>query len=164
MYVPNHLNLQLTLLQSSHNHHLAGHPGATKTTQMLQRKYYWPNILHDITQCRAWKWLVKRTTTNYPQSNRTSWSSRWVKEYPIKERAERMTWNSVKGMRRDWILEDRLIGRMPILLFTPKCQSELVVWGETFCISWPFEPVFIYIGDLLTKHVCNMFHLGLVIN
>ena len=35
LYVPNHLNLRLTLLQSSHDHHLAGHPGAKKTTQML---------------------------------------------------------------------------------------------------------------------------------
>ena len=50
LYVPNHLNLQLTLLQSSHDHYLAGHPGATKTTQMLQRKYYWPNIFHDVTR------------------------------------------------------------------------------------------------------------------
>ena len=35
LYVPDHLNLRLTLLQSNHDHHLVGHPGSTKTTQML---------------------------------------------------------------------------------------------------------------------------------
>ena len=48
LYVPDHTNLRLLLLQSCHDHHLAGHPGVTKTVQVLRRRYYWPNMSADV--------------------------------------------------------------------------------------------------------------------
>ena len=40
--------MRLTLIQSAHDHHLAGHPGVTKTVLLLRRLYYWPNITVDV--------------------------------------------------------------------------------------------------------------------
>src|SRR5882724_2068507 len=42
IYVPNSGNLQLRVLQYSHDHPLAGHFGQTKTLHKVRMQYYWP--------------------------------------------------------------------------------------------------------------------------
>lgn len=49
LYVLNYRSTCLTLLQSCHDHHLAGHPGISKTTQLLCQQYFWPNVTQDVT-------------------------------------------------------------------------------------------------------------------
>ena len=45
IYVPDHGNLQLHVLQYSHDHPLAGHFGQTKTLHTVCMQYAWPRLL-----------------------------------------------------------------------------------------------------------------------
>ena len=44
VFVPNTGNLQLQVLKTKHNHVLAGHPGQSKTYQLVCRDFNWPNL------------------------------------------------------------------------------------------------------------------------
>ena len=44
IYIPENGNLQLHVLQYSHNHPLAGHFGQTKTLHAVCMHYYWPGL------------------------------------------------------------------------------------------------------------------------
>ena len=44
IYVPDHGNLQLCVLQYLHDHPLAGHFGQTKILQTVQMQYAWPGL------------------------------------------------------------------------------------------------------------------------
>jgi hypothetical protein len=44
MFVPNDAALRLKLLQSCHENVAAGHPGKSKTYELLSRNYYWPQM------------------------------------------------------------------------------------------------------------------------
>jgi len=44
IYVPNSGNIQLCVLQYSHDHPLAGHLGQTKTLHQVRMHYYWPGL------------------------------------------------------------------------------------------------------------------------
>jgi Integrase zinc binding domain len=44
IYMPDYCNVHLTILCTSHNHLLVGHPGIHKTIHLVMRKYYWPGL------------------------------------------------------------------------------------------------------------------------
>ena len=48
IYVPDHMPLQLRLLQNHHDPPAIGHPGRTKTFELLSRQYYWPAMSKDV--------------------------------------------------------------------------------------------------------------------
>jgi len=48
IYVPDHLPLRLRLLQDHHDPPAVGHPGRTKTLELLARRYYWPSMRKDV--------------------------------------------------------------------------------------------------------------------
>ena len=50
VYVPANPSIRLQLLQSSHEHPAAGHPGQAATFEILTRNYWWPKMRHDISQ------------------------------------------------------------------------------------------------------------------
>jgi transposase InsO family protein len=50
LYVPDHEPLRLHLLQNHHEVPVAGHPGRSKTLELLQRQYYWPTMRKDTEQ------------------------------------------------------------------------------------------------------------------
>jgi hypothetical protein len=50
-YVPEGDQLGLRLNQENHNTALAGHPGRDKTFDLLDRRYYWKDMLKQVDQC-----------------------------------------------------------------------------------------------------------------
>jgi hypothetical protein len=48
LFVPLHDPLRLHLLQQHHETPAAGHPGRSKTLELLQRNYYWPKMRDDV--------------------------------------------------------------------------------------------------------------------
>src|SRR4030095_4045439 len=50
IYVPDHENLRLKVLQAHHDHKLRGHPGIRKTVQLIHRTYFWPRLRRDVTR------------------------------------------------------------------------------------------------------------------
>src|SRR3989337_1145002 len=48
LFVPDYDPLRLHILQNNHDHPAAGHPGLTKTFDLMDRKYYWPGMRNYI--------------------------------------------------------------------------------------------------------------------
>jgi hypothetical protein len=48
LFVPNVGDLRTRVLKSCHDHPLAGHPGQTKTLELLRRQYFWPKMREDV--------------------------------------------------------------------------------------------------------------------
>ncbi|GJP71608.1 hypothetical protein CLOP_g2425 [Closterium sp. NIES-67] len=48
IWVPGYELLRTLLIQESHDNPTLGHFGVDKTTKMLQRNYYWPNMADDV--------------------------------------------------------------------------------------------------------------------
>ena len=48
MFVPNVGQLRFRFIQKFHDDPAAGHPGKTKTYEILSRYYYWPGIIDDV--------------------------------------------------------------------------------------------------------------------
>src|SRR5882724_3756788 len=46
LYVP---DVQLDILRSHHDYHLAGNPGITKTIKNIRRQFYWPRMVAFVT-------------------------------------------------------------------------------------------------------------------
>jgi Integrase zinc binding domain len=44
IFVPDNDYVQLQILRTRHDHPLAGHPGITKTIELIRRDFYWPKI------------------------------------------------------------------------------------------------------------------------
>jgi len=44
VYVPDHKDVRLDVLRSTHDHRLAGHPGIANTIRNIRRHYYWPRF------------------------------------------------------------------------------------------------------------------------
>jgi hypothetical protein len=44
LYIPDHNELKAELLRFCHDNFVAGHPGKSKTYELLTREYYWPGI------------------------------------------------------------------------------------------------------------------------
>src|SRR5882724_230173 len=49
LYVPDNHDVPLDILRSHHDHHLAGHPGITKTIKNIRRQFYWPRMVAFVT-------------------------------------------------------------------------------------------------------------------
>jgi len=49
-YVPDYMPLKLRLIQDFHETPAAGHPGRSKTLELLARQYYWPKMHKDVDQ------------------------------------------------------------------------------------------------------------------
>ena len=63
VYVPDSITLQEEIITKHHDSKLAGHPGYTKTYELITRNYWWPRMLEDI------KWYVagcERCQANKP--------------------------------------------------------------------------------------------------
>jgi len=50
IYVLDSTTLQKEIVTKYHNSELAGHPGYTKTYELIPRNYWWPRMLEDIKQ------------------------------------------------------------------------------------------------------------------
>ena len=50
LYVPDYMPLKLRLIQDFHEMPAAGHPGRSKTPELLARQYYWPKLHKDVDQ------------------------------------------------------------------------------------------------------------------
>ena len=48
MFVPDVGQLRFRFIQKSYDDPAAGHPGKTKTHEILSRYYYWPGIIDDV--------------------------------------------------------------------------------------------------------------------
>ena len=48
IYVPDYDSLQFEILHSNHDHKLWGHPGIRKTTQLINRLFFWPGLQHNV--------------------------------------------------------------------------------------------------------------------
>ena len=48
LYVPEHDPLRLRLLITRHEAAAAGHPGRSKTLQLLKRTNFWPRMQRDV--------------------------------------------------------------------------------------------------------------------
>src|SRR5882724_3705232 len=49
LYFPDNQEVRLDILHSHHDHHLAGHPGITKTIKNIHCQFYWPQMLAFVT-------------------------------------------------------------------------------------------------------------------
>lgn len=63
LYVPNNDTLKLKIIRSRHDHPTAGHPGRTKTLQLIRRDYYWPRITDFVDRYVASCFTCRRTKT-----------------------------------------------------------------------------------------------------
>ena len=68
IWVPNKEGIQTNLIRQHHDILQAGHGGTAKTTELLQRKYYWPHMRNTIKQyvkncdiCQRTKVISKST-------------------------------------------------------------------------------------------------------
>ncbi len=50
LYVPDHEPLRLFLLRTHHQTPAVGHPGRSKTLELLQRPYHWPRMRADVAR------------------------------------------------------------------------------------------------------------------
>ena len=50
VWVPDDMNLMLPLIREADDPPACGHPGVTRTVELLQRNYYWPNMRAEIGQ------------------------------------------------------------------------------------------------------------------
>lgn len=61
--VPDNDNLKLNILRSRHNHRLAGHPGQTKTLQLVSRNFVWKGIQDYVVKYVAGYYQCLQTKT-----------------------------------------------------------------------------------------------------
>ena len=61
VYVPNNGDLQTCILKACHDHLLTGHPGQTKTLELICQDYFWPKM-HDDSSSPASPVDVRRPT------------------------------------------------------------------------------------------------------
>ena len=48
LWIPPNANLRSLLMRRHHDNKTAGHPGAAKTIELLERRYYWPHLRQDV--------------------------------------------------------------------------------------------------------------------
>ena len=76
IYVPDSATLQEEIVTRYHDSKLAGHPGYTKTHELITRNYWWPWILEDV------KWYV--AGCEKCQANKPNWQPKRNNLYPNK--------------------------------------------------------------------------------
>lgn len=50
LYIPDYMPLKLWLIRDFHEAPAVGHPGWSKTLELLARQYYWPRMHKDVDQ------------------------------------------------------------------------------------------------------------------
>lgn len=73
IYIPAGNNLRQELLSIHHDDPLAGHFGRTRTLELVQRKYHWPNIDRDVAEyvqdCQVCQGVTAKRHKPYGQLN-----------------------------------------------------------------------------------------------
>ena len=85
IYIPDTSDLRLRVLRHKHDHILAGHPGQTKTVEMIRRDYTWPGLRDFV------KSYCKSCTTCMRAKPQRHKPYGLLKQLPIPERP----WNSI---------------------------------------------------------------------
>ena len=67
LYIPNFKDARLKVLRSRHDSTLAGHPGISKTTELVLRNYTWINLRQDVTEYVTGCATCQRTKTSRTQ-------------------------------------------------------------------------------------------------
>jgi hypothetical protein len=73
LYVPDDAGVKLAILQQFHDAPLAGHFGAERTQELIQRHYHWVNmkaeIEHYVASCRSCQWTHAKRHRPYGKLN-----------------------------------------------------------------------------------------------
>ncbi|SJL16482.1 uncharacterized protein ARMOST_20008 [Armillaria ostoyae] len=64
IYVPHHTTLRGNIIAQSHDHITAGHPGITKTWELVLREYWWPKMKKDVEIYVAGCEMCQRTKSS----------------------------------------------------------------------------------------------------
>ena len=48
IYIPDSIVLREEILRCHHDQKLTGHPGYTKTHELIMRNYWWPRLMNDV--------------------------------------------------------------------------------------------------------------------
>ncbi|KAF7139775.1 hypothetical protein CNMCM5793_008355 [Aspergillus hiratsukae] len=88
LYIPDHDELKAELLRSCHENPAAGHPGRTKTYELLSREYYWPKMYRYVD-----RWRVKDSYAHCLYLNDPGKTSPWTSS---------QTYLAAKAMMRYW--------------------------------------------------------------
>jgi hypothetical protein len=62
LYIPDHDNLKAELLRLCHDSPVSGHPGRSKTYELLTRDYYWPGMYRYVDRWTRNCHTCRRTT------------------------------------------------------------------------------------------------------
>ena len=65
LYIPDNDSLRAKLLQYTHDKPTAGHPGRSKTYEILAREYYWPGMYKYVEQWIANCHVCRRITPSH---------------------------------------------------------------------------------------------------
>lgn len=79
-YVPKSYRLRLRLLQQAHESPSAGHPGKSKTFELISRTYWWPNLYRDVTRFTRNCHSCRRA--KHPRQKYEG----WLRSLPVPER------------------------------------------------------------------------------
>jgi len=63
LYVPAHKPLKLAIIQENHDAPAAGHPGRSKTHELITRRYHWPSMRKEVAQYVANCHICQRSQT-----------------------------------------------------------------------------------------------------
>ena len=125
IYIPDTNDLRLRVLRNKHDHILAGHPGQTKTIEMIRRDYTWPGLRDFV------KSYCKSCTTCMRAKPQRHKPYGLLKQLPIPERP----WNSISmdfietlptssGCDSILVIVDRLSKQSIFIPTTVHCTSE----------------------------------------
>ena len=125
IFVPNIGDLRTRVLKVCHDHPVAGHPGQTKTLELLRRDYFWPKMREDVVA------FVKSCVTCGRAKARRHQPYGTLQQLPIPERP----WHSVSmdfieqlptssGFTAILVIVDRLTKQALFLPTTDQATSE----------------------------------------
>ena len=125
IYIPDTNDLRLRVLRYKHDHILSGHPGQTKTVDLIRRDYTWPGLREFV------KKYVKSCTTCMRAKPQRHKPYGLLKQLPIPERP----WNSISmdfietlptssGYDAILVIVDRLSKQGIFIPTTIHCTSE----------------------------------------
>jgi len=139
MYVLDHSNLRLQVLQYHHNYVLAGHLGQNKILGLIQRHYTWPNI-HDNIQkfCKSCVTYMR----SKPQYHRPYGS---LQQLPIPE----CPWNSIS---MDFIKKLSFSFSFDTILVIVDCLSKQAIFIPTYNTITSVELACLFVIHVFLKH------------
>jgi hypothetical protein len=125
LYVPDLPELKAKLLNSCHESPIAGHPGSARTYEILDREYYWPQMLRFVQ-----RWVANCHQCRRAKPNREARQG-LLKPLPVPERA----WRDVsvdfithlpasRGYDAIMVVVDRLTKMRHFIACKGTCDSE----------------------------------------